>query len=49
MSRLKDLYYSEIVAAMVKKVGYKNKMEVTKLEKMVVKMGGGEGKENPKS
>ncbi len=44
MSRLKDLYYNEIVDAMVKKFGYKNKMEVPKIDKIVVNMGVGEAK-----
>ncbi len=47
-SRLKDLYRDEIVDAMVKKFGYKNKMEVPKLEKIVINMGVGEAKENVK-
>ena len=48
MSRLKDTYQNEIVEAMTKKFGYKNKMEVPKLEKIVVNMGVGEAKENKK-
>ena len=48
MSRLKDQYKNEIVDAMVKKFGYKNIMEVPKLEKIVVNMGVGEAKENAK-
>ncbi len=48
MSRLKDLYKTEIVDAMVKKFGYKNVMEVPKLEKIVINMGVGEAKENSK-
>lgn len=47
-SRLKDMYKSEIVDAMVKKFGYKNIMEVPKLEKIVINMGVGEAKENAK-
>ena len=39
MSRLKDFYYDEVVDAMIKKFGYKNKMEVPKLDKIVVNMG----------
>ena len=39
MSRLHDLYTSEIVDAMVKKFGYKNIMEVPKLDKIVINMG----------
>ena len=41
MSRLKDLYKNEIMDAMTKKFGYKNVMEVPKLEKIVVNMGVG--------
>ena len=48
MSRLKDLYNDEIVAAMTKKFGYKNVMQVPKLDKIVINMGVGEAKENPK-
>ena len=48
MSRLKDLYKDEIVDAMVKKFGYKNVMEVPKLDKIVVNMGVGEAKDNAK-
>ena len=48
MSRLKDLYKDEIVDAMIKKFGYKNIMEVPKLEKIVINMGVGEAKENAK-
>ena len=42
------LYTSEIVNAMMKKFGYKNIMEVPKLEKIVINMGVGEAKENAK-
>ena len=48
MVRLKDLYYETIVEAMTKKFGYKNVMQVPKLEKIVVNMGVGEAKENAK-
>ena len=48
MSRLKDQYQNEIVDAMIKKFGYKNKMQVPKLDKIVVNMGVGEAKENAK-
>ena len=48
MSRLKDTYKNEIVDAMTKKFGYKNIMEVPKLEKIVINMGVGEAKENKK-
>ena len=48
MSRLKDTYTNEIVDAMMKKFGYKNIMEVPKLEKVIINMGIGEAKDNSK-
>ena len=48
MSRLKETYLNEIVPAMNEKFGYKNIMEVPKLEKIVINMGVGEAKENKK-
>ena len=47
-ARLKEQYKSEIVDAMTKKFGYKNIMEVPKLDKIVLNMGVGEAKENAK-
>lgn len=49
MSRLKTIYKDEIVGAMIKKFGYKNVMEVPKLDKIVINMGVGEAKDNPKA
>ena len=49
MSRLKDQYKNEIIDAMQKKFGYKNIMEVPKLDKIVINMGVGEAKENAKA
>ena len=48
MSRLKEQYDNEIKDAMIKKFGYKNAMEVPKLDKIVVNMGVGEAMENAK-
>ena len=48
MSRLKEQYTGEIMDAMMKKFGYKNIMQVPKLEKIVINMGVGEAKENKK-
>ena len=48
MSRLKDLYSDTIVENLTKKFGYKNVMQVPKLDKIVVNMGVGEAKENAK-
>ena len=49
MSRLKDQYKAEIVPALTKKSGYENVMQVPKLDKIVINMGVGEAKENPKA
>lgn len=48
MSRLRDLYNSEIKDAMVNKFGYKNVMQIPKLDKIVLNMGVGEARENAK-
>ena len=48
MSRLKELYSAEIKDAMMKKFGYKNVMQIPKLEKIVINMGVGEARENAK-
>jgi len=48
VARLREKYEREIVPALIKKFGYKNKMEVPKLEKIVVNMGLGEATHNPK-
>lgn len=48
MSRYREMYKNEVVDAMTKKFGYKNIMEVPKLEKIVINMGVGEAKENAK-
>ncbi|MGF6366273.1 large subunit ribosomal protein L5 [Aequitasia blattaphilus] len=48
LSRLKEQYNNEIVDALVKKFDYKNKLEVPKLDKVVVNMGVGEAKDNAK-
>ena len=48
MNRLREMYDTEITEAMMKKFGYKNKLAVPKIEKVVVNMGLGEAKENAK-
>ena len=48
MSRLKEMYSNEIMDAMKKKFGYKNVMQIPKLEKVVINMGVGEARENAK-
>ncbi|MBU5485044.1 50S ribosomal protein L5 [Clostridium sp. MSJ-11] len=47
--RLQEKYEKEVVPALMEKFGYKNIMEVPKLEKIVINMGVGEAKENPKT
>ncbi len=49
MNELKEYYETQIVDAMMQKFSYKNKMQCPKIEKIVVNMGVGEGKENAKS
>lgn len=46
MARLKDQYVSEIAPALMKKFGYKNVMQIPKLDKVVINVGCGEAKEN---
>ena len=48
-NRMKDFYMTEVVPGLVKKFNYKNPMEVPKLEKIVINMGVGEAKDNPKA
>lgn len=49
MPRLKDTYNSEVIPAMMKKFGYKNVMQVPRIEKIVINMGLGDAKENAKA
>ena len=49
MSRLKDLYEKQIRDALKKEFGYKNEMEIPRLEKIVLNMGVGEATEDRKS
>ena len=49
MARLKETYSKEIAPAMQKKFGYKNVMQIPKLDKIVINMGVGEAKENAKA
>ena len=48
MTRLQEKYEKEIIPAMIEKFGYKNIMEVPRLEKIVINMGVGEARENQK-
>jgi len=48
MARLKEVYTTEIIPHLMKEFGYKNVMQVPKLEKIVVNMGLGEAIQNVK-
>jgi len=49
VNRLKELYQNELAAKMQEKFGYKNVMQIPKLDKIVINMGVGEAKDNAKS
>ena len=48
MARLKDFYQKDVVPALMKKFGYKSVMQIPKLDKVVVNVACGEGRDNPK-
>ncbi len=48
MARLKDTYLNEVAPALMKKFGYKSVMQIPKLEKVVINVGCGEARDNPK-
>lgn len=48
MARLKEYYSAEIVPSMMKRFGYKNVMQVPKVEKIIINIGLGEATQNPK-
>ena len=47
-NRLKDKYVSEVIPALQQKFNYKNVMQIPKVEKIVINMGLGDCKDNPK-
>lgn len=49
MARLKDYYLKEVAPALMKKFSYKSVMQIPKLDKIIVNVGAGEVKDNPKS
>lgn len=49
MSRLKDLYQSDVVPALMKEFGYKSAMEVPRVVKITLNMGVGEGAADKKA
>jgi len=48
MTRLRGIFDTEVADAMMKKFGYKNKLAVPRIDKVIVNMGLGEAKENAK-
>jgi large subunit ribosomal protein L5 len=48
MSRMKQKYLEEVRPALVKRFAYKSILQAPRIEKVVINMGLGEGKENPK-
>ena len=49
MSRLKEAYKADVAPALMKKFGYKSVMQIPKLDKVVINVGCGEARENPKA
>ncbi|HZA56015.1 MAG TPA: 50S ribosomal protein L5 [Candidatus Udaeobacter sp.] len=49
MARLKEKYRDEVVPAMMKEFGYKNSMQVPRLEKITINVGVGEATQNIKA
>lgn len=48
MARLKELYVNEVAPALMKKFAYKSVMQIPKLYKIVINVGCGEARDNPK-
>lgn len=48
MARLKEFYAGSVAPAMMKKFSYKSVMQIPKLEKVIINVGCGEARENPK-
>jgi large subunit ribosomal protein L5 len=49
MTRLKEKYFNEVIPAMQSKFKYKSPMQIPRLEKVVLNMGVGDAKDNPKA
>ena len=48
MTRMRDYYVKDVAPALMKKFNYKSVMQIPKLEKIVVNVGAGEARDNPK-
>ncbi len=49
MSRLRDKYMKEVAPSLMEKFGYKSVMQIPKIDKVVINVGLGEAKDNPKA
>lgn len=49
MEKLREQYQKEVIPAMMKKFNYKSVMQVPKLDKIIINIGLGDTKENPKA
>ncbi len=49
MSRLKEMYKAEVAPALMKKFNYKSVMQIPKIDKIIINVGCGEARENPKA
>ena len=48
MARFKEMYKSEVAPALMAKFNYKSPMQIPKFDKIVINVGAGDAKENPK-
>ncbi len=48
MARLKDFYKDQVMSKLKEKFGYKNIMQIPKIEKIVINVGAGEARDNSK-
>ena len=49
MARLREMYKAEVAPALMKKFGYKSVMQIPKIDKVIINVGCGEARENPKA
>ena len=49
MARLKEFYKNQVAPALMQKFGYKSTMQIPKLDKIVINIGMGDARENPKA
>lgn len=49
MARLKEMYKAEVAPALMKKFSYKSVMQIPKVDKVIINVGCGEARENPKA